>query len=334
VTIGAAPGGTSPDAVALIPLGRPVDVVPTVAPHRVGRGDPTFVLGSAGLWRGVRTPDGPAALRLRPADGGLWRAERPAGRGTDEVRAEAWGPGSAAVLAAVPAWLGRDDPGARAVPVTAATHPAVARAVHRHAAVRMGRDTGAVAALVRIILEQRVTTVEAHRSYRALARVFGAPAPGPLGAEGLRLGPDPARLAALAYHDLHRFGIERRRADTIRRVCRRAVSLDTLAAAGDVSAPLLRATVAAIPGVGPWSQALLAQLVLGDPDAVVVGDLHLPHLVTWRLAGEPRGDDARMLDLLAPYTGQRGRVVRLLGLDGPAAPRRGPRQRLQPIASR
>jgi 3-methyladenine DNA glycosylase/8-oxoguanine DNA glycosylase len=273
-------------------------------------------------------------MRLRPADGGLWRAERAAGRGTDAVRAEAWGPGAGAVLAAVPAWLGVDDPGARAVPATPATHPAVARAVHRHATVRMGRDPGVVAALVRVILEQRVTVVEAHRSFRALVRVFGAPAPGPLAAEGLRLGPDPARLAALAYHDLHRFGIERRRADAIRRASRRAVALDALAAGGDAAAGLLRATVAALPGVGPWSQALVTQLVLGDPDAVVVGDLHLPHLVTWRLAGEPRGDDARMLALLAPYAGQRGRVVRLLGLDGGGAPRRGPRQRLQPIAAR
>jgi 3-methyladenine DNA glycosylase/8-oxoguanine DNA glycosylase len=141
-------------------------------------------------------------------------------------------------------------------------------------------------------------------------------------------------LAEVAYHDLHRFGVERRRADAIGRVCRRAVRLDTLAAGGGPCADLLRGAVAAVPGVGPWSRALLAQLVLGDPDAVVVGDLHLPHLVTWRLAGEPRGDDARMLALLAPYAGQRGRVVRLLGLDGGGAPRRGPRQRLQPIASR
>jgi len=42
------------------------------------------------------------------------------------------------------------------------------------------------------------------------------------------------------------------------------------------------------------------------------GDLHLPHVVSWALAGERRGTDERMLELLEPYRGQRGRVVRLL----------------------
>jgi hypothetical protein len=57
---------------------------------------------------------------------------------------------------------------------------------------------------------------------------------------------------------------------------------------------------------------------------VPVGDYHLPNTVSWLLAGEPRGDDARMLDLLAPFAGQRGRVVRLLKGAG-GAPKWGPR---------
>ena len=36
----------------------------------------------------------------------------------------------------------------------------------------------------------------------------------------------------------------------------------------------------------------------------------------------------RMLELLAPYTGQRGRVVRFLARSGTAAPKFGPTQRL------
>ena len=63
----------------------------------------------------------------------------------------------------------------------------------------------------------------------------------------------------------------------------------------------------------------------GDPDAVSVGDFHLPNLVAWALAGEPRGTDDRMLELLEPYRGQRGRVIRLLELGGFGAPRYGPR---------
>ncbi len=86
-----------------------------------------------------------------------------------------------------------------------------------------------------------------------------------------------------------------------------------------------------IPGVGPWTTALVAASAAGDPDAVPVGDLHLPGIVCFTLTGEV-GDDDRMLDLLAPYEGHRGRVARLILLGGVAPPRRAPRQALVPIA--
>jgi 3-methyladenine DNA glycosylase/8-oxoguanine DNA glycosylase len=63
----------------------------------------------------------------------------------------------------------------------------------------------------------------------------------------------------------------------------------------------------------------------GDADAVSVGDYHLPSLVAWALAGERKADDARMLELLEPYRGQRGRVQRLLEVSGIYPERRGPR---------
>jgi hypothetical protein len=43
------------------------------------------------------------------------------------------------------------------------------------------------------------------------------------------------------------------------------------------------------------------------------------------MAGEPRGNDARMLELLEPYLGQRGRVIRLLEAARIKPPRFGPR---------
>jgi 3-methyladenine DNA glycosylase/8-oxoguanine DNA glycosylase len=70
----------------------------------------------------------------------------------------------------------------------------------------------------------------------------------------------------------------------------------------------------------------------GDPDAVSVGDYHIPSMVGWALAGERRADDARMLELLEPYRGQRARVIRLLELAGVGAPRRAPRMPLRPFA--
>ena len=81
----------------------------------------------------------------------------------------------------------------------------------------------------------------------------------------------------------------------------------------------------AVPGIGPWTAAEVGVRALGDADAVSVGDFHLPSMVTWALAGEPRGTDERMIELLEPYRGQRGRVLRLLELTGVGPPRRGPR---------
>jgi hypothetical protein len=54
--------------------------------------------------------------------------------------------------------------------------------------------------------------------------------------------------------------------------------------------------------------------------------------VSFALAGEPRADDDRMLELLEPYRGQRARVVRLLEAGAPTAPRRAPRAQLRDIA--
>jgi len=80
-----------------------------------------------------------------------------------------------------------------------------------------------------------------------------------------------------------------------------------------------------LPGIGPWTAAEVGIRALGDVDAVSVGDFHLPNLVAFALAGEARGTDQRMLELLEPYRGHRARVIRLLELSGIRAPRFGPR---------
>lgn len=67
------------------------------------------------------------------------------------------------------------------------------------------------------------------------------------------------------------------------------------------------------------------QSAMGDPDAVAVGDYHIPNTVSWALANEPRADDARMLELLEPFAGHRGRVTMLLKFGGISAPKYGPR---------
>ncbi|HKA02678.1 MAG TPA: hypothetical protein VKD67_00065, partial [Acidimicrobiales bacterium] len=238
------------------------------------------------------------------------------------TEAEAWGPGRDWMLAGVDDLLGADDRDV-VVPV----HPAVAHAVRRFPGVRMSRSRLVMPALVAAVLAQRVTSVEARRAWVDVCHALGEPAPGPV---RLVLPPDPARLAEMPYWWFHRFGVERRRAVTIRRAAGRAARLEEC-----VSLPLAdaRRRLAAQPGVGPWTVATVARSALGDSDAVVVGDYNLPHLVTWALAGEPVGTDDRMLELLEPYRGQRGRVQRLLVLAHAGPPRRAPRQRIQPVAA-
>jgi 3-methyladenine DNA glycosylase/8-oxoguanine DNA glycosylase len=179
------------------------------------------------------------------------------------------------------------------------------------------------------ILEQKVTGQQAHRGLAGLTRVHGEAAPGPPEWR-LRLLPPPAVLAALPYYAYHPFDVEQRRAEVIRRVAARAAWFEAI-----VDLPLVEAyaRLTAVPGIGPWTAAEVGVRALGDPDAVSVGDFHLPNLVAFALAREPRADDARMLELLEPYRGQRARVVRLLELSGIRPPRYGPRLSAQRIGS-
>jgi 3-methyladenine DNA glycosylase/8-oxoguanine DNA glycosylase len=134
----------------------------------------------------------------------------------------------------------------------------------------------------------------------------------------------------MPYWTFHEFNVERRRADSIRAVATEAGRLATLAEA-EPHERLER--LQQIAGVGPWTAAEAARLSFGDPDAVSVGDFHIPRLVCRALAGEPNGDDARMLELLEPYRGQRARVVLLLERGGLFAQRRAPRMAPRSIAA-
>jgi 3-methyladenine DNA glycosylase/8-oxoguanine DNA glycosylase len=93
-----------------------------------------------------------------------------------------------------------------------------------------------------------------------------------------------------------------------------------------------RTLLESLEGIGPWTSGEVALTAFGDADSVPIGDYHLPSLVSFALAGEPEADDARMLELLAPFAGHRGRVIRLLEASGIRRPRRGPRMPLRRIA--
>lgn len=301
-----------PAATRSVPLAEPVDLPLTLGHLRHGAGDPTIRFEPDGVWRATRTPDGPATERLVPEPGG--------------VRVDAWGPGATWLADAAPALVGAGDDPHTLDALVVAAGPAgsyVARLAQRYAGLRLGRTGAVVEALVPAVIEQKVTGSEARRAYRGLLRRYGEPAPGPERVRELALvvPPRPETIAGLPSYDLHPLGLERRRADTLRRSCARAAWLEALAA---LPAAEARDRLRLLPGIGPWTAAEVARAAFGDADAVSLGDYHLPDLVCWHLAGEERGSEARMLELLAPYAGQRARVVRLLEATGRIPPRHGP----------
>jgi 3-methyladenine DNA glycosylase/8-oxoguanine DNA glycosylase len=79
-----------------------------------------------------------------------------------------------------------------------------------------------------------------------------------------------------------------------------------------------------VSGIGVWTAAEVAQRAWSDADAVSVGDFHIPSVVGYALVGRPL-DDAGMLEVLAPYSGQRYRAVRYVEASGFRRPRFGPR---------
>jgi len=204
-------------------------------------------------------------------------------------------------------------------------HPLVTLAAHRGQGVRTGASGDLYSSLLPTILEQRITGGEARRQWACLCRALGEPAPGP---HRLLLPPHPSRLAGRPAWWFHPLGIEAKRAAAIVEVGRIAERLwDWVRLPVDELATML----GRVRGIGPWTIGSVLGPVCGDDDAVAVGDYHIPNMVAFNLAGEARADDARMLALLEPFRGQRGRVIRLLAMAGRHAPAFGPRRRILPM---
>lgn len=300
-----------PDATTTVRLERPLDLVGTLRPLYRGAADPTMRLGPRTAARAAHTPDGPASLVVRLGDG--------------TVDAQAWGPGASWIIGGLPGFLGLDDDDAD---FDAGSHPLVARLSRERRGLRLGRTGLVFDALVPAVLEQKITGQEAFRAYRRLVLTHGTPAPGPTGLHVPPPAPVVARFPSWTFPQL---GIEPRRGALLRRLAAEADRLERLAVPAHVpggggrGAAELAARLQRFAGIGPWTAAEVTLRALGDPDAVSVADAHLSHLVSWALAGEPRGTDERMLELLAPWTGHRARVIRLLESSGIEAPRYGPR---------
>lgn len=288
-----------------LPTPARYDLAGTVGALVIGGGDPTARLAPREFWRASRTPEGSGTVHLRQE--------------SDHLVATGYGPGGDWLVrrAEQLAGLHADAGGFAEV---AQRHPEVARLAAARPGLRLPRSGLVFQELLATVLQQKVTWQEAYRSYLGVVKHFGEPAPGPV---GLVLPPDPATVAATPYWAFHRYGVEQRRADTLRRAAAVAARLEETVAMPSADASR---RLRAVPGIGPWTVGELGRLAYGDPDAVSVGDFHLPHQVAYALAGEPRADDARMLELLAPFAGWRGLVVRLIATGGHRPARRAPRR--------
>jgi 3-methyladenine DNA glycosylase/8-oxoguanine DNA glycosylase len=222
-----------------------------------------------------------------------------------------------------PQLVGADDDPSALEP----RHPLVADLHRRMPGIRFPSWPTVFEILVPTVLEQMVVAKTARDAYRAITFKYGERAPGP---RKLWLPPTAQTLARLPYYEWHPLGVEQRRAAIVRYAASVAKRLEEAASMDRVQS---RHRLEALRGVGAWSSAEVARIAWGDPDAVSVNDFHLPHVVAWALAGEARGTDERMLELLEPYPGQRARVVRLIEAAGIGAPKFGPRQRIRPIAA-
>lgn len=274
--------------------GHPLDLHGTVGVLRRGPRDPAYArTPDDAIWRAVHTPDGPGTIRIRQAGG--------------RITARAWGSGAQWLLDHAPALTGADDDPDALIP----QHEVIRYAVAASPGLRLARTDRVWEALVPAVLEQKVVGAEAWRAWRYLVRRAGTRAPGPVGGPELWVPPRREDWPAIPSWEWHRAGVE-------------PVRMRTLIGAAAVAVEHRAERLAALPGIGRWTVAEVLGRAHGDPDAVAVGDYHLPRIVGMAMVGEAL-DDAGMLEVLEPYAGQRGRVIRLLTRAGVDRERRGPR---------
>jgi len=275
----------------------PLDLPRSMVMHRMGVGDPTAVLDAGRFEKAWRAPIGVVRLVLR-------RSETPGA-----VTVEASGPGAEEALAT---WLPHLPP-ADGHATFSTGHPVVRRLHRALPGLRLVGVPWLFDVACSAILQQRVTLREARQAWARIARTHGE-----RGEAGLAF-PAPATLAEIPGWELERLGVDPKRSRALRSISREEARRPFLGPARPLAE--LRERLLGLDGIGPWTTAMVLGFGAGDTDAVLVGDLHAPSAISWALAGEPRADDARMLELLEPFRGQRFRVTRLVLGAGPAVPR-------------
>ena len=296
----------SASAVRVWQPGWPCPVGQVLSILRKGPADPTYKITADGShWRGIRTPEGTAALRIHP---------RPT---TGDVLGEAWGSGAAWALEQLPAMLGADDDPSSFEP----GHRVLERTWRRHQHWRITRTGLVMEALTPAIIEQKVTGQEAIVGFRSLVRRHGERAPGPGVELGLWVQPGPATIRMIPSWEWLRMHIDPARSRALVAAASYGANLERTIELGNAEADR---RLCALPGIGVWTSAEVRFRAHGDADAVSFGDYHVAKNIGFALTGEPC-DDAELAVLLEPWRPHRYRVQRLVELGGLHRPRHGPR---------
>ncbi len=299
---------TSPDLRTTVDLDGPFSVRHSL-PGTGAAIDHTYRSRPDSVSFAARTPTGTVSVRARVVESALVL--------------DTWGDGSQWIADRGAAIAGQhDDPRDLRF-----DHEKLDELNRRHPGLRHSAHGCVVDNLFARVLGQRVLAVEAGRSWIALCRELGEPAPGPL---GLQLAPDPDRVANTPTWWFHQHGVERSRARILVTVARNA---KRLAEVVDLPLPEAYGRMRAVPGLGPWTVNGIARTALGDPDAITVGDYWISHTVCSYFTGRARGSDEEMLALVDRWEGQRGRVERLIHLSGHRIQRFGPGRKTPRIAS-
>lgn len=289
--------------VASLPVVGPYGLLDSLRLQRFGRSDPTVLIERTSeqerYAKCSRTPEGPVTMVA-------WTDARAAGPGVEigaaglRVQVALYGPGARWVVPRLRAVLGLDDE-ANFTP----SHPRLASARAAFRSTRLVHALSLPELHAILILQQRITFAEAARSWRRMIELHAERAPGPI---PLCVPPGPEEWLALRQPRARELGIDAHRWRALQHAARAAAEVT----ARSYDRERLQELTRRLPGTGPWTTGLLLGLGTADADAIVLGDVHLPHDLSALLTDVPVGSDDEMIRLLEPFRPHRFRVVRVL----------------------
>jgi 3-methyladenine DNA glycosylase/8-oxoguanine DNA glycosylase len=171
--------------------------------------------------------------------------------------------------------------------------PVIGRAVRSNPGLRVRRQPQPWETLLGAITEQLIELERAMAIQRRMIAAFGYRCP----RTGMRDGPTPAAIAAVAPAQLVAFDLAPKRAIALRRVAGEVAAGRVDLFGHDVRRLL------AIRDIGPWTVEMLGLHGQGRMDVVPAGDLGFLKIVGRLLTGNPRAraEEAQVREFFEPY---------------------------------